>query len=131
MSEMVENAICLLSDTVVGTNLATTGNTTLYTVRTGKRCILTEAWLVATEGDVGANLQCSIGISGSELDFVASSSGDNLAAANDAIQLKPITSIAPQKNKSYAAAAVLVFDVIVAGNAVAGRVFLFGFEYDA
>lgn len=130
MSEMVENAIVLLSDTTVTTNLATTGNTTLYTVRTGKRCILTEAWLVCG-GNVAGTLECSIGISGSELDFVASTTGDNMDAEFDVIQLKPITSITPQKSKSYAAAAVLVFDVIQAGAAVSGRVFLFGFEYDA
>lgn len=129
MSEMVENAIVMLSDTAVA-NLSVEDETTLYTVRAGKILILTEAWL-RVAGDVGAALEVSIGADATPTDFVASTAGDNLDAAGDVIILKPVPSATPETLKSYAAATVIKFDVIAAGNAVAGRVFLFGFEYDA
>ena len=127
MAALNENSICLLSTTAVA-DLSSVAETTLYTVPTGKRCILTEAWLVAA-GDVGANLECSIGQNGAETDFVGTTNGDNLDAANDAIIMKPVPSATPATNKSYAASTVIKFDVSVAGNAVAGTVYLFGFLY--
>lgn len=129
MSEMVENAITMLSDTAVA-DLSSETETTLYTVRTGKICILTHAYLRAA-GDVGAALVVTIGQDTAETDFIGSTNGDNLDAAGDVIVLAPVPSATPATLKSYAAATVIKFDVATAGNAVAGRVFLFGFEYDA
>ena len=127
MAALNENSICLLSTTAVA-SLAAEIETTLYTVPTGKRCILTEAWLVVA-GDVGAALVATIGQNGAETDFVGTTNGDNLDAAYDAIIMKPVPSATPAKLKSYAAATVIKFDVATAGNAVAGTVYLFGFLY--
>lgn len=128
MSALNENSITLLSTTTVTTDLSTVGQTTLYTVPTGKTCILSEAWLKAG-GDVGANLQFQIGQNGATTDFLISTAGDNLDAANDVIICKPIPSATPPTNKAYAAGTVLEIDVTVGGNAVAGTVYLFGFLF--
>ena len=127
MASLIESGIGLLSTTAVA-DLSSVAETTLYTVPTSKRCVLTEAWLVVA-ADVGAALVCSIGQNGAETDFVGSTNGDNLDAAYDAIILKPVPSATPATNKSYAAATVIKFDGSVAGNAVAGTVYLFGFLY--
>ena len=127
MAALNENSICLLSTTAVA-SLASEVETTLYTVPTGKRCILTEAWLVVA-GDVGAALVVTIGQNGAETDFVGTTNGDNLDAAYDVIIMKPVPSATPAKLKSYAAATIIKFDVGTAGNAVAGTVYLFGFLY--
>jgi len=127
MADLRESGIARLSTTSVS-DLSSVAETTLYTVPTGKRCVLTEAWLVAN-ADVGAALVCSIGQNGAETDFVGSTNGDNLDAQYDAIIMKPVPSATPAKNKSYAAGTVIKFNVSVAGNAVAGTVYLFGFLY--
>jgi len=127
MAALKEKAIALLSSTAVA-DLSSATETTLYTVPTGKRCILTEAWLVVA-GDVGASLAVTIGQNGAETDFVGTTNGDNLDAAYDAIIMKPVPSATPATCKSYAAATIIKLDVAVAGNAVAGTVYLFGFLY--
>lgn len=129
MSSLREKAIALVSDTAVA-DLSALVATTLYTVPTGKIFVPTEAWLRAAD-NVGDTLVCSIGRSTALTDFVGNTNGDNLDAAGDCIIMKPVPSATPATNKSYAAGVIIQFDVSVAGNAVAGRVFLFGFLYDA
>ena len=124
-----ESCNCLLSVTDIA-DLSSVADTTLYTVPTGKTCILTEAWLKVA-ADVGAALVVSIGQAGAETDFVGNTNGDNLDAAGDCILLKPVPSATPATNKEYAAATVIEFSVSVGGNAVAGTVYLFGIEDDA
>lgn len=125
MAELKESGIALLSSTAIA-DLSSTGQTTLYTVPTGKTLILTEAWL-RVAGDVGASLACSIGQNGAVTDFVGTTNGDNLDASGDVILMKPVPSATPATNKEYAAATVIEFDVSVGGNAVAGTLHLFGF----
>lgn len=127
MAALNQNAITLLSTTAIA-DLSSVTATTLYTVPTGYRCILTEAWLVAN-ADVGAALVCTIGQTGALTDFVGTTNGDNLDAQYDCILMKPVPSATPATNKSYAAATVIKINVSVAGNAVAGTVYLFGFLY--
>jgi len=127
MSILKQNASTLLSTTTVTTNLSATGETTLYNVPTGKRLVLTEAWLRAG-GDAGASLDFTIGSSSTLTDFVNTTAGDNLDAANDVILVKPVPSGTPPTNKSYAADTNIMISVTAAGNAVAGTVYLFGFE---
>ena len=117
--------ITLLSTTAIA-DFSSATETTLYTVPTGYKCILTEAWL-ETAGDVGAALVVTIGQNGAETDFVGTTNGDNLDADEDCILMKPVPSATPATNKIYAAGTVIKFDVSVAGNAVAGVCYLFGF----
>lgn len=131
MAALNENSIALLNTggTTIA-DLSSTGATTLYTVPTGKVCIPVMAWL-KVEGDVGAALVCSIGRSTALTDFVGATNGDNLDADEDAILMMPVPSATPATNKTYAAAVIIQFNVSVAGNAVAGKVWLFGFLFDA
>jgi hypothetical protein len=130
MPRLKYESVSRLSTTTVTTNLATTGQTTLYTVPTGKTCILSHAWLTAG-GDVGANLAVTIGQVGALTDFVGTTNGDNLDAANDCILLAPVPSATPTTQKQYTAGEIIQIDVAVAGNAVSGIVDLYGTEKDA
>ena len=129
MSEMVENAVTLLSVTAIA-DLSSATATTLYTVRTGKTLILDKARLKVAN-DVGASLAVTIGQVGALTDFVGTTNGDNLDAAGDVILIAPVPSATPATEKEYTAAEVIQIDVAVAGNAVAGTVYLFGTEDDA
>ena len=130
MPALKEKGIALLSTTTVTTNLSTTGATTLYTVPIGKTCILSHAVLTAA-GDVGADLAVTIGQVGALTDFVGTTNGDNLDAANDCILIAPVPSATPATNKQYTAGEILQINVAVAGNAVAGVVDLYGMIKDA
>ena len=125
MAFIETNGITLLSATTIA-DLSSVSATTLYTVPAGYKCIPTEAWL-ETAADVGAALVCSIGRSTALTDFVGSTNGDNLDADEDVILMKPVPSATPATNKTYAAGVIIQFNVSVAGNAVAGKVYLFGF----
>jgi len=130
MPALKEKSIALLSTTTVTTNLSTTGATTLYTVPIGKTCILSHAYLTAA-GDVGASLAVTIGQVGALTDFVGTTNGDNLDAANDCILIAPVPSATPATNKQYTAGEILQINVAVGGNAVAGVVDLYGMIKDA
>lgn len=129
MSYQDEEGIGLVSDTAVADLSAVTA-TTLYTVPAGKVFVATEVWL-RSAADVGGSLAFTIGRSTALTDFVGTTNGDNLDVAGDCILVKPVPSATPATNKSYAAGVIIQFKVSVAGNGVAGRVFLFGFLYDA
>ena len=117
-----------LSTTTVTTNLSATGQTTLYTVPVVKSLIIGEGWLKAG-GDVGVSLAFTVGQNGAATDFVGTTNGDNLDAANDVILIKPVPSATPATNKVYAAGTVIEIDITAGGNAVAGTVYLFGFLF--
>jgi hypothetical protein len=124
-----ECGIGLLADVAI-TDLSSVAQTTLYTVPTGKVLFLFAAMLRAA-ADVGANLAFTIGKVGALTDFIGTTNGDNLDAAGDGIWILPVPSATPATIKTYAAGTVIQLDVTVAGNAVAGRLFLFGMLYDA
>lgn len=128
MAALNENAITLLSTTAIA-DLSSVAATTLYTVPTGKKLVLTEAWLECA-GDVGASLAFTMGRSTAKTDFVGTTNGDNLDADEDIILVKPVPSATPATNKIYAAGVIIQIDVTVGGNAVAGVVYLFGFLID-
>lgn len=125
-----EKFIALLSTTTVTTDLSTTGATTLYTVPIGKTCILSHAYLTCG-GNVDANLAVTIGQVGALTDFVGTTNGDNLDAANDCILMSPLMSATPTTQKQYTAGEIIQINVAVAGNAVSGIVDLYGMEKDA
>ena len=120
----------LLSVTAIA-DLSSETQTTLYTVPVGKTLILTKAILIADEGDVGAALVVTIGQNGAVTDFVGTTNGDNLDAAEDAILMAPVPSATPAMLKRYAAGTVIELDVATAGNAVTGEVYLYGTLRDA
>ena len=116
----------LLSVTIVAFNAD--GDTTLYTVPAGVRCILHYAIVVAG-ADAGATTTISIGANGTETDFIPLSLLSNLDAANDAVTLMPIAAATPVKNKSYAAATVIQAQVATQSGGATNTVYLFGTLY--
>lgn len=129
MPKLEESGIALLSTTAIA-DLSSAAATTLYTVPIAKTCLLSHAML-RVAGDVGANLAVTIGQVGALTDFVGTTNGDNLDAAGDAIRIAPVPSATPSTEKEYTAGEIIQIDVAVAGNAVAGTVYLFGTEDDA
>lgn len=128
MAALNENAITLLSTTSIA-SLAATGASTLYVVPTGKKLILFSA-AIETAGDAGASLDFTIGRSTALTDFMGTTAGDNLDADEDCVWAMPVPASTPVKCKIYPAATIIQINIAVAGNAVAGVVYLFGFLID-
>jgi len=126
MSELNEATETLLSETNVALN--STGQTTLYTVPTGKRLIITKALFVA-----GANAGdgvLTIGEQGTATDFLGAQTLSNLAAQYDVAILQPIPNATPVKNKSYDAGAIIETDVTTGSTGGAtNNMLLFGILY--
>lgn len=126
MSALNENAITLLSSTTVALNAD--ADTTIYTVPTGKRCILSHAILVAG-ADAGATTTISIGANGTETDFIPNNILSNLDAQYDAVALKPVPNTTPLKNKSYAAGTVIEAKVATQSGGATNTLYLYGMLY--
>lgn len=126
MSALNENAITLLSATTVALNA--NGDTTLYTVPTGKRCILSHAILVAG-ADAGATTTIAIGQDTAETDFLAANTLSNLDAQYDAVVLRPIPNTTPLKSKSYAAGTVIQAQVANQSGGATNTLYLYGMLY--
>lgn len=126
MSALNENAIALLSSTTVALNA--NADTSIYTVPTGKRCILSHAVLVAG-ADAGATTTISIGANGTETDFIPNNILSNLDAQYDAVILKPIPNTTPLKNKSYAAGTVIEAKVATQSGGATNTLYLYGMLY--
>src|SRR5574343_1353372 len=107
MAKLIESATALLSSTTV--TFGADGQTTLYTVPTGKRCVLSHVVIVAG-ADAGATT-CTVGQVGALTDFLPTNTLSNLDAQYDAVILKPIPNTTPLKSKSYAAGTVIQIDV--------------------
>lgn len=116
----------LLSTTTVAFNAD--ADTTLYTVPTGKRCILSHAIVVAA-ADVGATTTVSIGQNTAETDFIPANTLSNLDAQYDAVILQPIPNTTPLKTKSYAAATVIEAQVANQSGAAGNTIYLYGTLY--
>ena len=117
----------LLSTTTVAFNV--NAATTLYTVPSGKRCVLSHAIVVAG-ADAGAT-KLSIGASTAVTDFVPACTLSNLDAQYDAVKLQPIMAATPVKNKSYAAGVLIVANVTANAGGATNTVYLYGSIYDA
>lgn len=115
----------LLSTTTV--SLAANADTTIYTVPTGRRCVLAFAKLVA--GANANSTDVSIGANGAETDFVPTTQCDNLDAAYDVITLMPVNSTTPPKEKSYAAGTVIEAKVTNQAGGATNTLYLFGYLY--
>lgn len=132
LANLREDALSLLSDTTGGitalTDMSVADIQTLFTVPTGKTCILSHA-IVEVSGDAGAALVMTIGSGAAAADFVGTTNGDNLDADGDAILMAPVPSATPATLKAYAAGTVISLDIATAGNATTGSVYLFGILY--
>ena len=126
MAYLEESGDCLLSTTTV--SFAADADTTLYTVPTGKRCVLTMAIVIAG-ADAGATTTLSIGQNGAETDFVPACTLSNLDAQYDAVTLEPIMNVTPLKNKSYAAGTVIEAQVASHSGGATNTVKLYGTLY--
>jgi len=120
-----EKSVSLLSATTV--SFAADADTTLYTVPTGKRCVLVCAVIVAA-ADAGATT-ISIGADGAETDFVPVNTLSNLDAQYDVVIIKPIPNTTPLKGKSYAAATVIQCTVAAHAGSAGNTVYLWGYLY--
>ena len=123
---LITGALTLLSATTV--SFAADGDTTLYTVPAGNRCVLTHAIVVAA-ADAGATTTISIGQDTAETDFIPANTLSNLDAQYDAVVVMPIPNTTPLKNKSYAAATVIQAQVATQSGAAGNTVYLFGILY--
>lgn len=126
MPALKENAITLLSATTIALNA--NADTTLYTVPSGKRCILSHAILVAG-ADAGATTTVSIGADGAETDFIPANTLSNLDAAYDAVILMPVPNTTPTKTKSYAAGVAIQAQVANQSGGASNTLYLFGILY--
>lgn len=123
-----EKTISLLSTTTV--SLAADADTTLYTVPTGKRCILSHAILVA--GADAGTTDISIGQDGAETDFVGAIDLANVNAAYDCCRLAPVpvgATAAAALEKSYAAGTVIQAKVTNQAGGATNTLYLYGMLY--
>jgi hypothetical protein len=113
-----------------GTNipLNANGDTTIYTVPTGKRCVLVYAILVAG-ADAGATTTIAIGADGTETDFIPANTLSNLDAQYDVVILSPVPNTTPVKNKSYAGGTVIQAQVGTQSGGATNTLYLFGLLY--
>ena len=123
-----EVTVCLLSTTTVAFNA--NGDTDLFTVPPGKRCVLDHAKIIAG-ADAGATTTVSIGADGAETDFIPANTMSNLDAQYDCVIVKPIPNTTPLKNKSYAAGTVIQAQVANQSGGATNSLLLYGTLYDA
>lgn len=130
--DLKEKALTLLSTTSV--SVVTAGATTLYTVPTGKRCVLHSAILVHNSAGVtSVTGQVTIGQVGALTDFVGTQTLTNLAAQYDAVIVQPVPHASvPVKTKCYAAGTIIQMNVSTADtDGPTVLVMLYGTLYDA
>ncbi len=134
--DILEKADGILSTTTV--DFSGTGQTTLYTVPTGKSCVITKAVIIAG-GDAGTT-DITIGVTAS-WDNWAGANGiagadiqlDNVNAAGDVVILSPATFVSPPAANNvlqrYTAGEVIKIDVVVGNGNASNTVILFGILY--
>ena len=138
MADLKEQAEARLSTTTVAFNAA--AQTTLYTVPSGKCCVITKAIVIAGADCVDAEITIGVtaswdnwlgtnGIGGANLDL------DELDAAGEYCIITPITDADPVAAASvltrYTAGQVIKVDVTNSGGGATNTIMLFGILYDA
>lgn len=126
MPNLKEKACSLLSTAVVAFNAD--ADTDLYTVPTGRRCVLSHAIIVAG-ADAGATTTLSIGADGAETDFIPANTLSNLDAQYDAVKVQPVPNTTPAKMKSYAAGTVIQAQVANQSGGTGNIIYLYGMLY--
>ena len=129
MGLLNEKALYKLTPSPVTLSLAGTGQTTLYTVPTGKIMIPMGICLVAG-ADCGASV-ITAGRSTALTDFLASINLGNIDAAGDMAWLQPVPNATPVLLKTYAAGVIFQIDVTTALGGATNYVDLFGWLKDA
>ncbi len=132
---MKEVCDVLLSTTTVDHSAA--AQTTLYTVPTGKRCVLTKCIIIAAGDEAATDI--TIGQTATWDDFVGANGVggadmqlDNLDAQYDVAIIGPDMSTNPATQlKSYAAGTEIKVDVVAANGNAGNTYMLFGTLYDA
>lgn len=112
---------------VTNVSLAADADTTIYTVPTGKRLVLTKAILVVG-ADAGTSV-ISIGADGAETDWLPNNTLSALDAANDAAILQPVPNTTPVLVKSYAGGTVIQAKVSSHAGGATNSLSLFGYLY--
>jgi len=122
-------APCLrkVSTTTVAFNA--TGQTTLYTVPTGK--IFIPAMAIIRAGADAVLTDVTFGRSTALTDWLGTTQLDNLDAAGDQVKVEVSNANPPIKSKTYAAAVVFQVDVTVAQGGATNHIDLFGYLIDA
>lgn len=115
----------LLSATTI--SLGADGNTTIFTVPSGKRAVITKAVFVAA-ADVGAST-LTIGQAGVLTDFLGTQTLSNINAQYDVAILQPVPNATTVLSKSYAAGTVIKAVVGSHAGAAGNTLYLFGFAY--
>jgi hypothetical protein len=125
MANLNEKAVALLSSTTV--SFGADGQTTIYTVPTGKRCIPYKLIIIAAADAGTTTITC--GQVGALTDFLAANTLANLDAQYDVVTCLPIPNTTPLKSKSYAAGTVIQVDVGSHAGAAGNTVLFFGILY--
>ncbi len=123
----VMGSVTKVSTTAV--TLASTGQTTLYTVPTGKIFIPV---LAVIRVDASANTATvTLGRQGTATDFLGTQTLLNISTGGDMGIMMPVPNATPVTLKTYAAAVIFEIDVTVAGGGATNYVDLFGYLVDA
>ncbi len=125
MPDLKAKADSLLSSTTV--SFGANGQTTLYIVPIGKRCVMTKAIVVAA-ADAGTTT-ITMGQVGALTDFLATNTLSNVDAQYDVAIVRPIPATTPLKSKSYAAGTVFQVDVGAFAGAAGNTILLLGMLY--
>lgn len=125
MPNLKEKAASLLSTTSV--SFGADGQTTIYTVPTGKRCVL--RYLVIVAGADAGGTTVTVGQVGALTDFIGTQTLSNLDAQYDTVSIMPVPNAIPVKIKSYAAGTVVQVNVGAHAGGATNTVYLFGFLY--
>jgi hypothetical protein len=112
-----------VSTTTVAFNA--TGQTTLYTVPTGKTFI--PVFAVIRAGADASNTDVTFGRVGALTDWLGTQQLDNLDAAGDQVKVEVVQNATPVKSKTYVAAQVFQIDVTVGNGGATNYVDLFGY----
>lgn len=124
-ADLKEKSTSLLSTTTVALNADAT--TVLYTVPTGKRCVLTKAVLVL--GADASTTDVQIGQNGATTDWLAATDLGLINAQYDCCILQPIPAANVLLGKSYAAGTAIELEVTNQAGGATNTLYLFGFLY--
>ena len=125
MAKAEESTLCKLATANV--SLASTGQTTTYTVPVGKRLVI-DSLVPEMGADAGASV-ITCGQVGALTDFLPATTLTNLNAQYATATLRPIPNTTPLKQVSYAAGTVIQVDVTTAVGGATNAFKLFGFLY--
>ncbi|GAG95455.1 unnamed protein product [marine sediment metagenome] len=131
MADLKEKAVALLGSVDDVDLNDDASSTTIYTVPTGKKCVLDHVRLRNISGNC-TNATCTVGKSGALTDFLGTQTLSGLNAAASTGILRPLPNATTVKGIEYVATNALVFRVVVAASvACTATVEFFGTIDDA